>query len=77
LDYRDQVLPPNIPWRISIEAGATFGWEKYVGMSGEAMGIDHFGASAPGKVLLEKFGFTSENIMKKVRELLKKWGPMK
>ncbi|MBI5968534.1 MAG: transketolase [Deltaproteobacteria bacterium] len=77
LDYRNQVLPPNIPVRISIEAGATFGWEKYVGMSGEAIGIDHFGASAPGKVLLEKFGFTPENIMKKVRELLKKWGPMK
>lgn len=69
-EYRNQVLPSAVPVRISIEAGTTHGWYKYVGSSGEAMGIDHFGASAPGKVLLEKFGFTSENIVKKVKALL-------
>jgi len=55
---------------LSIEAGATLGWQKYVGSAGETMGIDRFGASAPGKVLLEKFGFTSENIISKVKALL-------
>jgi transketolase len=69
-EYRRQILPPAVPFRISIEAGATHGWHKYVGSSGEAMGIDRFGASAPGKVLLEKFGFTPENIVKKAKELL-------
>lgn len=70
VEYRTQILPPDIPARISIEAGTTHGWHKYVGSSGAAIGIDHFGASAPGKVLLEIFGFTSENIVKKVKELL-------
>jgi transketolase len=69
-EYRNQIFPADVPARISVEAGATHGWHKYVGSSGEAMGIDHFGASAPGKVLLEKFGFTPENIVKKVKELL-------
>ena len=69
-EYRNKILPPAVPVRISVEAGATHGWHKYVGSSGEALGIDHFGASAPGKVLLEKFGFTPENIVKKVKELL-------
>jgi transketolase len=69
-EYRNQIFPADVPVRISVEAGATHGWHKYVGSSGEAMGIDHFGASAPGKVLLEKFGFTPENIVKKVKALL-------
>ena len=69
-EYRNQIFPADVPVRISVEAGATHGWHKYVGSSGEAMGIDHFGASAPGKVLLEKFGFTPENIVKKAKELL-------
>jgi transketolase len=69
-EYRNRILPPTVPVRISIEAGATQGWHKYVGSSGEVIGIDHFGASAPGKVLLEKFGFTPENIVKKAKRLL-------
>jgi len=72
VEYRAQILPTDIPVRISIEAGTTHGWHKYVGSSGAAIGIDHFGASAPGKVLLENFGFTAENIVKKVKELLNK-----
>ena len=69
-DYRNQVLPPGITARVSVEAGVTHGWVKYIGWAGEAIGIDHFGASAPGKVLLEKFGFTSDNIVRRVKALL-------
>jgi transketolase len=68
--YRNQVLPPEVLLRLSIEAGSTLGWHKYVGTRGETLGIDRFGASAPGKVLLEKFGFTVENILRKIEELL-------
>jgi transketolase len=71
-EYRLQVLPPGVPLRLSIEAGSTLGCHKYVGGRGEALGIDHFGASAPAKVLLEKFGFTVENIMRRIRDLLQK-----
>ena len=71
-EYRLQVLPPGVPLRLSIEAGSTLGWHKYVGSRGEALGIDHFGASAPAKVLLEKFGFTVENIMRRIKDLLQK-----
>ena len=71
-EYRNQIFPPAVPVRISIEAGATQGWHKYVGSSGETIGIDHFGASAPGKVLLEKFGFSPENIAQKAKGLLKR-----
>lgn len=69
-DYRHEILPPDITARISIEAGSTHGWHKYVGMEGETIGIDHFGASAPGKKLLQEFGFTSENILNRIRVLL-------
>ena len=69
-DYRNEVLPPDVTARISIEAGSTHGWHRYIGMDGVAMGIDHFGASAPGKILLEKFGFTPETILSRVKALL-------
>ena len=69
-DYRDHVLPPQIGARISIEAAATFGWERYVGREGVAIGIDRFGASAPGEVNLEKFGITSGAIVAAARKLL-------
>ena len=52
-EYRLQVLPPGVPLRLSIEAGSTLGWHKYVGSRGEALGIDHFGASAPAKCFLK------------------------
>jgi transketolase len=61
-DYRDRVLPPGIVARVSVEAGATFGWEHYIGERGLALGIDHFGASAPGEVLLREFGFSPERV---------------
>jgi transketolase len=69
-EYKDRVIPREILLRVSIEAGATLGWHKYIGAWGEAIGIDHFGASAPVKVLLEKFGFTPENMISRVKALL-------
>ncbi len=64
--YRDEVLPPGIP-RLSVEAATTFGWREW---ADESLGIDHFGASAPGEVLFEKFGFTPENVAERARKLL-------
>lgn len=70
--YRESVLPSSIPLRISVEAGVSQGWEKYVGQQGIIIGIDDFGASAPGDVVMKKRGFTVENICKKAKSLLKK-----
>lgn len=64
--YRESILPSSIPIRVSIEAGATQGWHRYVGDKGIAIGIDHFGASAPYQVLYKEFGLTADQIVKKV-----------
>jgi len=69
-DYRNKVLPPDVRKRISIEAGTTLGWERYVGLDGIAIGVPHFGASAPGGVLYEKFGITSQNVIDKAHKLM-------
>lgn len=71
-EYRDSVLPPEVKKRIAIEAGTTHGWHKYVGMDGEIIGVDRFGASAPGEIVLEEFGFTAANVINKAKELLGK-----
>ena len=68
--YCDSVLPPTIRARLAIEAGATQGWCKYVGDEGEVIGVDGFGASAPGKVMMREYGFTVENICKHAFELV-------
>ncbi|WP_009631538.1 transketolase [Synechocystis sp. PCC 7509] len=68
--YRESVLPKAVKKRISVEAGVTFGWCRYVGDEGIAIGIDTFGASAPGPVCMEKFGFTVENVVAKAKSLL-------
>jgi transketolase len=60
--YRDQVLPPDVTARMSIEAAATFGWERWIGTRGFAFGIDHFGTSAPAGDIAKEYGFTPENI---------------
>ena len=60
--YRDEVLPPAVGARMSIEAGATLGWAQYVGDRGFAFGIDHFGASAPAAAIAKAFGFTPDNV---------------
>jgi len=73
-EYKTGLLPPDIPARLIIEAASTFGWSKYAGEKGDIMGIDEFGGSAPGQVMMEKFGFTSENVVKRARQLLKNQG---
>jgi transketolase len=70
-EYQDQVLPPDVTARIAVEAGIPMGWEHYVGGHGAVMGIARFGASAPGDLLMEKFGFTAENVAQKAMMLLK------
>ncbi|MEN3188827.1 MAG: transketolase [Atribacterota bacterium] len=69
-EYQDMILPPAVKKRIAIEAGATLGWYKYVGQEGEVIGIDRFGASAPGKLVLEKLGINVENLLSKAKALL-------
>jgi transketolase len=69
-EYRDSVLPPTVRARLAVEAGATQGWSKYVGDSGGILGIDHFGASAPGDVNMQKFGFTVEEVCRRAQAVL-------
>jgi transketolase len=68
--YRDEVLPPSITARVSVEKGSTFGWDRWVGPTGAIIGMSTFGASAPLKVLQAKFGFTVENIVATARTQL-------
>jgi transketolase len=69
--YRDSVLPPSVLARVGVEAGVPMGWEKYVGPFGAVVGIeDRFGASAPLKVVMEKYGFTAANVAAKAAEVL-------
>jgi transketolase len=68
--YRDQVLPPSVSARLSIEAGSTLGWKRYVGDRGDSVGLDRFGASAPGEVVLSRLGFNVENVVAKAKALL-------
>jgi len=70
--YKNRVLPPAVERRIAVEAGSTLGWYKYVGLKGEVIGIDRFGASAPAKVIFEKLGLTVDNIVMQAKNLLKK-----
>jgi transketolase len=68
--WRDKVLPPAVSARVSIEAGSSFGWERWIGGAGKAVGIDRFGASAPGDLVLTKLGIHAGAVEKAVRELL-------
>jgi len=68
--YRDEVLPPSVPL-LAIEAGASLGWRSYVGPQMAVIGVDRFGASAPGPVVMEHYGFTVENICKQTHSLLR------
>lgn len=68
--YKNTVLPPNVKKRISIEAGASQGWQKYIGDEGVSISMESFGASAPVEILLEKFGFTVENILEHANKIL-------
>lgn len=68
--YKESVLPKSVKKRLAVEAASSFGWCRYVGSDGGTVCIDHFGASAPGEVLLEKFGFTVDNVVAKAKALL-------
>lgn len=67
--YRDAVLPPSARARLAVEAGVTQGWCKYVGGEGDVIGVDRFGASAPGDVLMREYGFTVDNVCKRALDL--------
>lgn len=69
-DYREAVLPSTVRARISVEAGITLGWERYVGLDGKAIGIDRFGASAPGPELYRRLGLTSDRIVQEALQVL-------
>lgn len=69
-EYKESVLPRSITKRLGIEMGASFGFHKYVGTEGDLLTIDEFGASAPGNIVMEKYGFTVANVVKKVKGLL-------
>ena len=68
--YKESVLPKAVTKRLSVEAACSFGWHKYVGTEGDTVSIDRFGASAPGGVCLEKFGFSVDNVLAKAKALL-------
>ena len=69
-EYKDSVLPPGVEARVSVEAGITSGWERYVGFKGTSVGINRFGASAPGETVLKELGINPENVANKTLELL-------
>ena len=71
--YRDSVIPANVKAKVAIEAGATMGWREWVGDHGVVIGIDRFGASAPGQEIYARFGLTAENIAAQTKALLGAW----
>jgi transketolase len=71
-EYRESVLPRLIRPRLAVEAGLPQGWHRYVGDNGEVIGIERFGASAPGNVVMEKFGFTVDHVVERAMKLLGK-----
>jgi len=73
-EYREAVLPPSVRARLSIEAGVTMGWQKYVGDAGGSIGVDRFGASAPGEVVMREYGFTVDHVVEFAQGLLRKEG---
>ncbi|MEE1132780.1 MAG: transketolase [Caryophanon sp.] len=68
-EYKESVLPSTVTKRLAIEMGSSFGWHKYTGFNGDVLAIDKFGASAPGEIVMEKYGFTVENVVAKVKAL--------
>jgi transketolase len=73
--YRDAVLPPSVRARVSIEAASSFGWERYVGADGAIIGVDRFGASAPGPSLMHQFGFTPEHVAETAKTIVQRMPP--
>ncbi|MGH8542693.1 MAG: transketolase [Gammaproteobacteria bacterium] len=73
-EYRDAVLPPAVHARVSVEAGSPFGWERYVGFTGAIIGVNRFGASAPGSVVMAEYGFTVEHVVATAKAVLARIG---
>jgi transketolase len=71
-DYRDEVLPPEVRARLSIEPGVALGWHRWVGDHGDSVSIEHFGASAPGPTVLEQFGYNLDNVVARASALLER-----
>ncbi len=70
-EYKESVLPKSVKKRLAIELGTSFGWERYTGDEGRVLAMDRFGASGPGELLMEKFGFTPSNVVSIVKDMLK------
>jgi transketolase len=70
--YKDEVLPPSIVARLAVEAGVPQGWWRYVGSAGDVLGLERFGASAPGKAVLEELGFTVDNVVARTQAVLRR-----
>jgi transketolase len=73
-EYREEVLPADVKARISVEAGVSLGWDRWVGDEGDSISIEHFGASAPGATVLEKFGFNVDNVVARAAALRERVG---
>ena len=70
-EYRDSVIPPAVKARVAVEMGSPMGWERYAGDGGTVIGINQFGASAPGDRIMKEYGFTVENVVAEAEKLLK------
>ena len=69
-EYKESVLPKSVRKRVAVEALSEFGWYRYVGLDGKVLSINQYGASGPANQLFEKYGFTVENVVKTVKEVL-------
>jgi transketolase len=70
--YRDSVFPPQVTKRLAIEAGSPQGWHRYLGTGGDIIGVEQFGASAPGEIVLREYGFTVENVCQRALALFRR-----
>ena len=68
-EYRDSVIPPEVTARVTVEAASTVGWERFAGLDGVVIGLDRFGASAPGGTVMAQLGFTAERVADAARQL--------
>ena len=68
--YKESVLPAEVKARVSVEAGSVFGWERYAGTDGAIIGMTGFGASAPAKDLMKKYGFTTDHVIQAAKDVL-------
>jgi transketolase len=72
VEYREEVLPPDVRARLSIEPGVELGWKRWVGDYGDSLSLERFGASAPGTTVLERLGFTVDNVVARATALLER-----